>query len=185
VSRKGKTGPLEAGRGKYSPPANPGRVTSEALKRRDNGVLSGKTESLMRSADYRIPANKNQETPDILGQTLDSGYCRHLARNLDRPNPPDCNTSFPLTLPSTFAVNRRTATQQHRNTFLCRSTVIYCSTAAQQHRNTIFLTATLQHRSTKLPQDCSTARLQHCSTFICRNTAYWGCHAPSFLIEIQ
>jgi hypothetical protein len=38
-SRKGKAGPLEAGRGKYSPPANPERVTSEALKRRDNGVL--------------------------------------------------------------------------------------------------------------------------------------------------
>jgi hypothetical protein len=27
VSRKGKAGPLEAGRGKYSPPANPERVT--------------------------------------------------------------------------------------------------------------------------------------------------------------
>jgi hypothetical protein len=38
VSRKGKAGPLEAGRGKYSPPANPERVTSEGLKRRDKGV---------------------------------------------------------------------------------------------------------------------------------------------------
>jgi hypothetical protein len=64
VSGKGKAGPLEAGRGKYSPPANPGRVTSEALKRRDNGVLSRKTESVMKSAGYRNPANKNQETPE-------------------------------------------------------------------------------------------------------------------------
>ncbi len=38
VSRKGKAGPLEAGRGKYSPPANPERVTLEALKRRNSGV---------------------------------------------------------------------------------------------------------------------------------------------------
>jgi len=49
VSRKGKAGPLEAGRGKYSPPANTGRVTSEALKRRDNGVL-----------------DKNGETPELI-----------------------------------------------------------------------------------------------------------------------
>jgi len=35
---KGKAGPLEAGRGKYSPPANPEGVTLEALKRRDNRV---------------------------------------------------------------------------------------------------------------------------------------------------
>jgi len=39
VSRKGKAGPLETGRGKHSPPANPERVTSEALKRRDSGVF--------------------------------------------------------------------------------------------------------------------------------------------------
>jgi len=38
ASRKGKTSPLEAGRGKYSPPANLERVTSEALKRWGNGV---------------------------------------------------------------------------------------------------------------------------------------------------
>jgi len=31
VSGKGKTGPLEAGRGKYSPSANPERVTLEVL----------------------------------------------------------------------------------------------------------------------------------------------------------
>jgi hypothetical protein len=31
ASRKGKAGPLETGRGKYSPPASPEKVTSEAL----------------------------------------------------------------------------------------------------------------------------------------------------------
>jgi len=31
VSRKGKAPPLEWGRGKYSPPANPERVTAEAV----------------------------------------------------------------------------------------------------------------------------------------------------------
>ncbi len=35
AERKGKTSPLEAGRGEHSPPANPERVTSKALKRRD------------------------------------------------------------------------------------------------------------------------------------------------------
>jgi hypothetical protein len=64
MSREGKAGPLEAGRGKYSPPANPERVTSKALKRRDNGVLLRKTESLIESKAYRNPVNKNQETPD-------------------------------------------------------------------------------------------------------------------------
>ena len=38
VSRKGKASPLEAGRGKYSPPASPERVTAEVVKRRDKGV---------------------------------------------------------------------------------------------------------------------------------------------------
>ncbi|MFH1624396.1 MAG: hypothetical protein ABID54_04475 [Pseudomonadota bacterium] len=31
VSRKGKASPLEAGRGEYSPPASPERVTAEAV----------------------------------------------------------------------------------------------------------------------------------------------------------
>ncbi|KPK46461.1 MAG: hypothetical protein AMK74_00200 [Nitrospira bacterium SM23_35] len=53
--------------GKHSPPANPERVTSEALKRRDNGVLSGKIESVMKSKSYRDPSNKNYETPEIFG----------------------------------------------------------------------------------------------------------------------
>jgi hypothetical protein len=41
----------------------------KALKRRDNGVLSRKTESVMKSKGYRNPANKNQETPE-------GGLCR-------------------------------------------------------------------------------------------------------------
>jgi hypothetical protein len=40
VSSKGKTPPLERGRGKYSPPANPERVTAKALKRGDKGFSS-------------------------------------------------------------------------------------------------------------------------------------------------
>jgi len=46
VSRKGKTPPLERGRGNYSPPANPERVTSKASKRRDKGGHLPKTFSL-------------------------------------------------------------------------------------------------------------------------------------------
>ncbi|MFH1624962.1 MAG: hypothetical protein ABID54_07375 [Pseudomonadota bacterium] len=37
VSREGKASPSEAGRGKYSPPANPERVTAEALSEGING----------------------------------------------------------------------------------------------------------------------------------------------------
>jgi hypothetical protein len=43
VSREGKADPLEAGRGKDSPPASLERVTSEALKRRDSGVYRDET----------------------------------------------------------------------------------------------------------------------------------------------
>jgi hypothetical protein len=64
VSRKGKAGPLEAGRGKHSPPANPERVTSEALKRRDNAVLLGKPESEIISIGYKNAPSKIQETPE-------------------------------------------------------------------------------------------------------------------------
>ncbi|MFH1624233.1 MAG: hypothetical protein ABID54_03645 [Pseudomonadota bacterium] len=38
VSWKGKASPSEAGRGKYSPPASPERVTAEVPERRDKGV---------------------------------------------------------------------------------------------------------------------------------------------------
>jgi len=38
VSRKGKASPLEAGRGKYSPPASPDRVTVEAVSEGIKGL---------------------------------------------------------------------------------------------------------------------------------------------------
>jgi hypothetical protein len=65
AERKGKAGPLEAGRGKHSPLANPERVTSEALKRRDNGILLGKPESEIVSIGYKSDPSKIQETPVI------------------------------------------------------------------------------------------------------------------------
>jgi len=37
VSRKGKASPLEAGRGKYSPPVSPERVTSKAGEAKGQG----------------------------------------------------------------------------------------------------------------------------------------------------
>jgi hypothetical protein len=80
VSGKGKAGPLEVGRGKYSPPANPERVTSKALKRRDNGVLSTKTESFMKSKGYSNPTNKNQETP------VKRGASNYLTRRAKKCN---------------------------------------------------------------------------------------------------
>jgi hypothetical protein len=39
VSRKGKASPLEAGRGRYSPPANPERVTSKVLEKEQGNHL--------------------------------------------------------------------------------------------------------------------------------------------------
>jgi hypothetical protein len=66
VERKGKAGPLEAGRGKHSPPANPARVNSKALKRRDNGVLLGKPESPIVSIGYKNTVSKIQETPEVM-----------------------------------------------------------------------------------------------------------------------
>jgi len=63
VSRKGKASPLEAGRGKYSPPENPERVTSEGLKRRDKGVHISKIKYGINSMGYKNIANNTQETP--------------------------------------------------------------------------------------------------------------------------
>jgi hypothetical protein len=63
VSRKGKASPLEAGRGKYSPPANPERITSEGLKRRDKGVRISKIEYQINSKCYKNIASRIQETP--------------------------------------------------------------------------------------------------------------------------
>jgi len=43
------------------------RATDQkAMKRRDNGVLSRKTESVMKSKGCRNPTNKNQETPVMM-----------------------------------------------------------------------------------------------------------------------
>ena len=37
AERKGKASPLEAGRGKYSPPVNPERVTSQSIEAKGQG----------------------------------------------------------------------------------------------------------------------------------------------------
>ena len=37
AERKGKASPLEAGRGKYYPPANPERVTSRGIEAKEQG----------------------------------------------------------------------------------------------------------------------------------------------------
>jgi hypothetical protein len=63
VSRKGKASPLEAGRGKYSPPAKPERVTSKAWKRRDNGVHVRKIQNALKSIGYKNTPGKSKETP--------------------------------------------------------------------------------------------------------------------------
>jgi len=63
VEGKGKASPLETGRGKYSPPANPERVTSEGLKRRDKGVRISKIEYEINSKCYKNLVSKIQETP--------------------------------------------------------------------------------------------------------------------------
>ena len=39
--------------------------------RRDNGVLSRKTESVIKSVGYRNPVNKTQETPGTVPRNLD------------------------------------------------------------------------------------------------------------------
>ncbi len=48
MSRKGKASPLEAKRGKYSPPVNPKRVTSKA------GEAKGQRFSLMKNRGCHI-----------------------------------------------------------------------------------------------------------------------------------
>ncbi len=53
VSGKGKAGPLEAGRGKYSPLANPERVTLEALSEGTRAFSEGEYFSVARS-DYSV-----------------------------------------------------------------------------------------------------------------------------------
>jgi hypothetical protein len=81
AERKGKAGPLEAGRGKYSPPANPERVTLEALKRRDNGFLrqrlclSGEERLFRRSRVISGPAVALTPSPPLL-PSKDEVYAR-------------------------------------------------------------------------------------------------------------
>jgi hypothetical protein len=65
VSRKGKAGPLEAGRGKYSPPASPERVTPEALKRRDNGFSLIGTFSERRRTSFFETSRERLEAREI------------------------------------------------------------------------------------------------------------------------
>jgi hypothetical protein len=71
VSRKGKASSLEAGRGKYSPPANPERVTSEGLKRRDKGVHVSKQKYLKNSTGYENIVSKTPKTPDSFSEYPD------------------------------------------------------------------------------------------------------------------
>ena len=47
----------------------------KALKRRDNGVLSRKMESVMKSKDYRDVADKNQGTPENTKRERAIGIC--------------------------------------------------------------------------------------------------------------
>jgi len=76
VSREGKTGPSEAGRGKYSPPANPERVTAGASERRNGGVL------LQRSKKERLSRNYGNNGLKIL--KLWFFYRLRRVRNLQR-----------------------------------------------------------------------------------------------------
>jgi hypothetical protein len=63
VSREGKAGPLEAGRGKYSPPANPERVTAGASERRDGGVLLQRSRKERLSRHCQNTCSESPETP--------------------------------------------------------------------------------------------------------------------------
>jgi hypothetical protein len=72
VSRKGKASPLEAGRGKYSPPASPERVTSKAQKRKDKGFRSSKIEFDIYSTGYETTPHKTAETPVNSLLTIDN-----------------------------------------------------------------------------------------------------------------
>ena len=74
AERKGKAGPLEAGRGKYSPPASPEGVTSEALKRRDNSVRISKIKYIINSTCYKNIVRNSQETPEEKSFGLDLSY---------------------------------------------------------------------------------------------------------------
>ncbi|MFH1625708.1 MAG: prenyltransferase [Pseudomonadota bacterium] len=66
VSRKGKASPEEAGRGKYSPPASPERVTAEVPERRDRGVHLTSYRLSLKSWCWENASLKLQETPVII-----------------------------------------------------------------------------------------------------------------------
>jgi len=68
VSRKGKAGPLEAGRGKYSPPASSEGVTPEALKRRDNGVPPMRTFAERRRASFFETSSERLEAEEEMSK---------------------------------------------------------------------------------------------------------------------
>jgi len=68
VSGKGKAGPLEAGRGKYSPPANPERVTLEALSERTR-VFSAMKEYV----HGLLPISLERETIQCCGAAVKLG----------------------------------------------------------------------------------------------------------------
>ncbi|MCW3992784.1 MAG: hypothetical protein NWE79_08740, partial [Candidatus Bathyarchaeota archaeon] len=63
MSREGKAGPSEAGRGKYSPPANPERVTAGASERRGAGVLLPRSKKGKIFKDYENTRCESPETP--------------------------------------------------------------------------------------------------------------------------
>ena len=69
VSRKGKAGPSEAGKGKYSPPANPERVTAGASERRDGGVLLQRSKKEGLSRDHENTWSESPETPVLIPLT--------------------------------------------------------------------------------------------------------------------
>ncbi len=75
VSRKGKASPLEAGRGKYSLPASPERVTSKA------GEAKGQGFSLMSSVGlfHVVTVESTRITcRHRSSRMLIQGICRHV-----------------------------------------------------------------------------------------------------------
>jgi hypothetical protein len=61
------------------------RTRNTNSERGDNGVLSRKTESVMKSKGYRNPANKNQETP--VHRYLTTGFGRYYGSRVKVKKP--------------------------------------------------------------------------------------------------
>ncbi|MFH1624658.1 MAG: hypothetical protein ABID54_05815 [Pseudomonadota bacterium] len=70
MSRKGKASPSEAGRGKYSPPASPDRVTAEVPERRDKWVHLNNARLEIKSRCSGNTSAQTRETPETIN-TLD------------------------------------------------------------------------------------------------------------------